>query len=94
MYTDDSDEFVYNYDDYVEDDCKVNNNSPKKTNNKIDFNKIKKKIKKFFGNKFNIILTGISVLILIVGILFIHNLIYGERDYIVYLDVILQIKSR
>ena len=50
MYTDDSDEFVYNYDDYVEDDRKVNNNSPKKTNNKIDFNKIKKKIKKFFGN--------------------------------------------
>ena len=88
MYTDDSDEFVYNYDDYVEDDRKVNNNSPKKTNNKIDFNKIKKKIKKFFGNKFNIILTGISVLILIVGILFIHNLIYGERDYIVYGDYV------
>ena len=88
MYTDDV-EYELNY-KQEESDNKEHNGSPKKFNfnNKFDFNKIKNKIKKFFSNKYNIILTGISVLIIVVGIMFVHNLIYGEKDYIVYGDYV------
>ena len=68
------------------------NDTPKKFNFHFNFNfdykKIIKKLKKFFSNKFNIAITAISVLILVFGILYIHNLIYGEQDYIVYGDYV------
>ena len=96
MYTDDDTKLDNDLDYYNLED--KNNNKPSRKfnfNNKFNFkkfnfdkDKIIKKLKKFFSNKFNIILTGISVLILIFGILFIHNLIYGEKDYIIYGDYV------
>ena len=90
MYTDDT-EYELSY-KQEESEVEIHNDSPKNNNSNkrfnIDINKIKNKLKKFFNNKFNVILAGLSVLILIVGILFIHNLIYGERDYIVYGDYV------
>ena len=55
---------------------------------KINFNKILNKIKKIFSNKFNIAIALISVLILVFGIIYVHNLIYGEKDYIIYGDYV------
>ena len=93
MYTDDDNKVLdNNNEDNIQDDLLVEDNkTPNKFNfNKFnfDFDKIRKKLKKFFSNKFNIIFTCFGVLIFIVGIMFIHNLIYGERDYIIYGDYV------
>jgi len=71
------------------DDEPSNKNSNK---NKIDFSnlidKTKEIFKKIFSNKFNIILVVLSTLTLVFGILLIHNMIYGEEDYIISGDYV------
>ena len=69
------------------------NKPPKKEEKKFDFkninfSKMLNKLKKVFSNKFNITIAVISVLILVFGILYVHNLIYGEKDYIIYGDYV------
>ena len=87
MYTDDDQESEFEFNDinFIE-----HNDSPKRNNssNRFDFNKIIKKLKKIFSNKYNIILACLGVLILIFGSMFIYNLIYGEKDYIIYGDYV------
>ena len=81
MYTDYEDDL----DDSLETSYKPYK-TPKKR--KINFKKIKTKLKKFFSSKLNIIITVLSVLILIFGILYINNLVNGEEDFIIYGDYV------
>lgn len=98
MYTDD-DNLEEELDDEEpvlgkEENTSNSNKPPKKINFKkidfknINFNKILNKLKKIFSNKFNIAIALISVLILVFGIMYVHNLIYGEKDYIIYGDYV------
>ena len=80
MYTD--------YEDDIDDSLEKPYNTNKPPRKKINFKKLKSILKKFFSNKLNIIITILSVLILVFGILYIHNLIYGEKDYIIYGDYV------
>ncbi len=62
-----------------------------KLKNKIkefDFDKYKKNTKKLFSNKLNVVVLVLSVLILTLGIIFIHGVIYGEEDIIISGDYV------
>ena len=80
------------YTDYEDDldDSLETSYKPYKTPKKriFNFKKIKTKLKKFFSSRLNIIITVLSVLILIFGILYINNLVNGEEDFIIYDDYV------
>ena len=75
-------------DDYIDDRLMVDEDDDDNFDFREFFNGILKSLKRFFSNKFNVILTTLTALILVFGVMFVYNLAHMEEDIIISGDYV------